>query len=226
MLGSGTVIMALGFLALIILLIAGAKSGRFISLYFIISLLLYLALYMFTSMDYAQRYTIPFIFLLFPMIFMVAALLDGKAMRYVADLLIVFMIVLMVRNVSVSSLTPDYRNANSEFFQIRDYLLSEGISEGYSTYWQSTVSAMVSDGQIETWSINLPESPDRPVFSADNLNMFLQCTDHETRLPSGRRFLLLTNDEAEQLAARLPADHLRFSTDSYKVYIFEPGEEL
>lgn len=76
------------------------------------------------------------------------------------------------------------------------WLLDNGYTEGYASFWDSNVLTELSSGQIECWTVS----------SVQNMSIYpwLQKTSHVDQAPQGRVFVLIGPDDKIADLASLP----------------------
>ena len=108
--------------------------------------------------------------------------------------------------------------------QAAEWLLQNGYTKGFATFWHGAPIAEASDGRIEIWVL------EEPVFSDAwrrlKLNDILQEKRHYSEDPEGPVFVYLYGTETENPPAWANADHLAIRADWGSVYVYENAEEL
>lgn len=107
--------------------------------------------------------------------------------------------------------------------KVSDWLVDNGYSRGFSTFWNSNIFTALSDNRIEMWTI-VPSW--MPEWSELKLYPWLQKKDHLEKLPQGRIFLLLTtHEDAADLPFSLGGREV-YRCNGYTVYEYESAEKL
>ena len=75
-----------------------------------------------------------------------------------------------------------------------EWLVDNGYTVGYATFWNANTLTEASNGQIEMWVL---EDGRRGVWMNMELHDILQSREHYTRDPDGKVFLLVDENEAK-----------------------------
>ncbi len=79
--------------------------------------------------------------------------------------------------------------ANSNYINISNWLVENGYTEGYASFWNSNVLTVLSNGQLEMWSVyNLNDRAVQP---------WLQKKDHVQALPDAERVFVVVGPDDE-----------------------------
>ena len=108
--------------------------------------------------------------------------------------------------------------------QAASWLLENGYTRGYATFWHGAPITEASDGAIEVWVL------EEPVFSDAwrrlGLNEFLQEKRHLSEAPEGPVFVCLFDEEAADPPAWADGAHLAKAAPWGSVYVYESAGEL
>lgn len=121
-----------------------------------------------------------------------------------------------------ATVRDNMQSSDSHYEQTADWLVENGYTEGFATYWNGNVLSEASDGKIEVWALwNLEDS---------QIYRWLQKVSHSTVYPKGKCFVYATSmqvwdqdvdiDFMESIAERsivLPNDD--------RLYLFGSGDE-
>lgn len=128
-------------------------SHFFVITFLLVSLVLHLGVFIFTSSTMVDRYYIPIIIFMLPIIALYFEYMDKKLDQYiVATMLVSCMLIMGVK--SIYSLVQN--DKNEERYEIVEALVSQGYTFGYASYWNSNIMTELSDGRLEManlWSI-------------------------------------------------------------------------
>lgn len=111
----------------------------------------------------------------------------------------------------------------NDYINLTNFLLENGYTQGYASFWSSNVLTEMSSGQIETWTI----------FNVDNnvvVYEFNQKKSHTTVEPSGPCFLIVNalhdgNPEDSWLIEFGDCEKV-YDKDNLSAWIFESPQEL
>ncbi len=99
--------------------------------------------------------------------------------------------------------------------QVADYLVENGLTQGYSSFWSAAVLREMSNGAIETWTI----------YNGTTLHEWLQEKNHTTRQPQKPYFFLydtILSGEREWYTMLCDGSgRLIYQNDSFEIYIYE-----
>ena len=194
-------------------------------LYFYIALIMFLLLYSFTDLMYTNRYNIPILIFLIPII---AIFIDeiNSIHIYKKIGIIAFTIALMLSGAVVYQSRWNW-DATEELRTISDCLQKEGYYSGYATYWNSNVLYELSDSKVDVWcwcdGYYIDELND-----IDSVYHFSQIRNHETERPQGKLFVLLTKEEYEKffLKDMLESEKIIYESDSFVIFGYSSYDEL
>lgn len=79
---------------------------------------------------------------------------------------------------------------NPHLETVCDWLIGQGYTQGYSSFWNGNVLTEWSNGQIEMWVVK--------DFNNMEINQWLQKSSHQ-QPPEGQMFLLTTQEELEKM---------------------------
>lgn len=99
--------------------------------------------------------------------------------------------------------------------RMTDWLVANGFTQGYSSFWSAAVLREMSSGTIETWTI----------YNGTTLHEWLQEKNHTTREPQKPYFFLYDNilsGEREWYTMICDGSgKLIYQDDSFEVYVYE-----
>ena len=113
--------------------------------------------------------------------------------------------------------------STSDLEEVTAYLEDHGVTEGYATFWHANILTELSNGDIEVWTLDETTKTDK-VY----LYTWLQRTEHQTRLPSGKAFVLvpkITNIAAAMAPVCNDANMVLENT-SYKLYVYDDAATI
>lgn len=113
--------------------------------------------------------------------------------------------------------------SKNDYIDVTNFLLEEGYTEGYASFWSSNLLTEMSSGKIETWTL----------FNA-NLNAviyeFNQKKIHAQVEPQGKCFLLInSNEDGNPLDSNLIAYgdcEKVYEKDNLSVWIYKSGKAI
>lgn len=114
---------------------------------------------------------------------------------------------------------------NTELQQIAASLVQDGYTDGYSTFWRGNLVTELADGKIDMRVWDTSDDMD-----ISTVNPFLQLKSHETTVPQGKMFIILSkyfnehNDIA--LATWLQPEDIYWDSKDYLVYGYESYDDL
>lgn len=119
----------------------------------------------------------------------------------------------------------DYTCGEVNYEIAADWLLENGYTQGYATFWNANTLTEASDGKIEMW-----------VLEDGRLNSWmymvqssiLQAKDHLTRDPEGKVFLLVDEEQNKIDSPLMDEDHLigEMVAWSYYIYGYDSADEM
>ena len=184
-------------------------------------------LYCFTSMVHDPRYSLPIIVFAF---FVIAFFLHETKWAFSGKIPLHFIYIISLLIESVFSMVYEqrliYRNwVFDERMEIVDLLAEQGYTKGYASFWEGNIMTELSNGELEIWHWNDPETPN--LKNMKELHKWLQYTSHLETPPDGKVFLLLSDTLHEQFPWKenLSEEYLLHCDEIY-VYGFESYDQM
>lgn len=194
-------------------------ENQLLSFYLLSAIIVFVGLYVFTDLQYADRYNLPILVFSIPVISINLKELEcKKCLKQLGG-------ITFVAVATICSLF-NYReykkiDTTKELREITEYLSDIDIPVGYATFWNANVLTELSDGYIEVYSY-LPGNNINQLFE------WLQLTSHETEKPQGKTFALFKKDEYEGSPLKPFFEKMKptYNTDNYMLYCFESYDSL
>jgi hypothetical protein len=106
-----------------------------------------------------------------------------------------------------------------------EWLVDNGYSKGYATFWNSNILTELSNGKIETWTIM---NDSNQVTETLHPYEWLQASAHDTETPDGKFFFVVSEEEYKNNC--VPAfsgllDHLYYQDGFLRIYGFDSMTE-
>lgn len=166
-----------------------------IAWFFVSAVVCYTGLYTFTDMAISDRYAIPGMVMTIPLLAMFFNEFKCKEIiKYIVSGVFVLGLLMGGALYYRSSITQDN---TYELRQIAKLASEQGITGGYSSFWNGNIITEFSDGQIEMWTI-ATGTGDYTLSEVTDINTiypWLQKTSHATKHPDGKVMLLFTRGE-------------------------------
>lgn len=197
------------------------------ALFTISAFVLFILLYMFTSLSYKNRYNLPIIILSIPMI---AIFFRNIRLKVVINYAAITIFVLLVACSGYVFYKEESKvDITAEFRSIVAALENEEYTEGYSTFWLSNVLTELSNGDIEVWHWKSSGSDGHiAIDSINDTDDWLQPKSHDDTHPEGRLFLLFSTTEwaNNPWIENLSTEHIIYQSDNYIVIGYENYDTL
>ena len=197
------------------------------ALFTMAAFLLFILLYLFTSLSYINRYNLPIIILSIPMI---AILFQNTGLKAVTNYAAITIFVLLITCSGYVFYKEESKiDITAEFRSIVAALQEEDCTEGYSTFWLSNVLTELSNGDIEVWHWKSSDSKGYiSAESIDDTDDWLQPKSHDDTHPEGKLFLLFTTAEWENTpwTEKLSTEDIIYQSDEYIVIGYENYDTL
>lgn len=163
---------------------------KVICVYFIVSLILFSLIILFTDMHYIARHNLPIIVFLYPVLFILSINIENNTIKHALQ---VFCICLaLIQGCYQYYAYGDFVRKGNDRQTVAKYLVENNYTEGYASFWNANVLTELSGGRLEVWNYG-----DSAITSFGDLHPWLQRKDHLVRKPDGRLFVLTTNEEIE-----------------------------
>lgn len=211
-----------------------SNSYFFFSSFYISSILIFFLIYLFTDMDYFDRYNLPIIFLAAPVIAMGLKYLNDYKILFRAIILVTWMVLVIFCGYSYLYRLGVHRG-KTDYQDIADFLTEHGYYKGYSTFWNANILTELSDGAIDVyvWGDHLGEEAGGDV---DRTYTWLQLVKHDTERPEGKVFLLFQNNAirfnmdpkevSRKKLWKLKNERIIFKQGNYTIYGYENYEDM
>ena len=206
-----------------------SKENRFLVLFFISAIVIYLGLYSCTNLIYNPRYNLPIIIFIFPIIMINLKELEvSKKTKKIISFGLLSLCALSSFFVYKSQYQSD---RTYEFRQIINNILPQDYLNGYATFWNANVITELSNGKIEiyTWQDSCDDgSCFSNVKNVNQLFEWLQNKKHLTEKPKGKVFTLYRRNELEhcQWKNNLKDQDIIYQTENYVVYGYDNYEDM
>lgn len=195
------------------------------AIYTVITIVVYILLYLFSDLFYDDRYNLPIIILSIPLMQVAAEQIDKSLPKKCLFLFVMFNIlncVSMYQEKSMLDYTAEYRN-------ISQFLIDEGYSAGYSTFWQGgNMLTELSDGSIDmyVWCDDPGDMALTNISDINQTNKWLQLVEHDSRIPSGKVFVLLSEGQYLNNNWNFKNHDIIYKTDAITILGYENYYEM
>lgn len=195
---------------------AEQNQRRFTVLFAGVSLVLHLFVFIFTTSTMVDRYFIPI-----AIFFLLALAIYMEWEPRVFDRVAVCLI--LGGSLCLAGLKTYYsfvsNDKNETRYEVADYLVSEGYTFGYASYWNSNIMTEVSNGELEManlWSLE----------SLGDFKWSSKMASYEEK--EGKIFLIAANAELYALEEHgiLDNQEIIFENEDYTVIHFDSQEEF
>ena len=220
----GVVTMA-AFVMLAVFGYCGVKAYRgnggqriLVSLFLLVSFGLNLFVFVFTTSTMVPRYYITIWIFALPALCFYLEKEELYFDRLAVGVLLSACLLLATGKTVMSYMTVDKNEARRP---VAEYLLQNGYTFGYATYWNANIITELTDGVVEI--ANVGDGRDLEYFKWSSPMKYYQNGYHK-----GEVFLLLTLEEAAECAdaKALRQGEILYRDDAYIVYGYESAEEL
>lgn len=194
-----------------------SSAIRFCCLFLVAGFCTFFFLYLFTSMPCNARYNIPLVVFCPPLV--VAFFLQRAAQRRWR---IVAVCVLCGLGLSAAFFYHQLRTVDENVGHRKavDFLVSQGYTEGFATFWNADVCTELSNGALELWAW-----PEDNTELTDPLAVHpgLQLISHRTTPPEGRLFVLFSSEEMQSftLPQRLDSSRVLYADSDFTIYGYD-----
>ena len=202
-----------------------SRKERLLLLFFICAVFTNVIFYLFANLP-VPRYLMPAAVMVLPLIPVALRQEDGFGRPWRALLLVCFCFCMLVQSTNYFwyYAFKDKGRVTTDIQEVAGWLQEKGYSDGFATFWNSDILTELSDGAIETWTID-----DDTIESGWNsilLYEWLQLRSHSTEMPDGKVFLMLDDTEVQQSEDTLPLSEEAFSNRKYHVFVFNSARDM
>ena len=173
------------------------------------SYMFFTALYLFTNLEYRDRYNIPIVVFSIPCILLYfKTVIRLPRFKYIPALVMALLII--IRSVGFYEGVAK-TDSTYELRKIVHILSDNGYREGYATFWNANVITELSNGNIEVWNWG---DYTNDFGCIDQVHEWLQLKSHVYEHPDGKVFWVLTEDQNNKMhfTKNLSAGHLIYRT--------------
>ena len=122
----------------------------------------------------------------------------------------------------------DYKMNDVNYEMAADWLVENGYTQGYATYWNANIMSAASDGALDMWVLS---DSTHGLYAGEWRTMGMQRILQEKRKlaedPEGKVFLLVTEAEQAEGSPLLdPAHYVDMIAWSYHVYEYDSAEQM
>lgn len=201
---------------------------KILGLFFTVSVIIFIGLYVFTDMLYVPRHSIPIIVMALPVVG--CFLMEGALVKNLrTGLCVLLCLYVTVCGVRMFYMAPD---TNQEIRTIAAWLTEQGYQEGYATFWNGSVLTELSDDRLRVWVWHdgYPVK-NTTVVCLDQTFKWLQRVSNDYTVPEGKFFILFSRDQAEtysygKLLEKHYKDHVVYESTGYIIYGFENYDDI
>lgn len=192
------------------------NQRRFTVLFTGVSMVLHLFVFIFTTSTMVDRYFIPIaiFFLITTAIYMEW---EARVFDRVAVCLILGGCLCLAGMKTYFSFVTNDKNASR--YEVADFLMEEGYSFGYASYWNSNIMTEISNGELEMANL----------WSLESLGDFKWSSRVSSYEPKeGKIFLIAANEELYELKEHgmLEKEPIIFTNQDYTVLHFDCQEDF
>lgn len=193
---------------------------RFFVRLFYSSFLLNSFVFIFTNSTLVPRYYITTIILLIPLVIFYLEEEKRPLDRFLLVSVLAVCLFAATAKTGLSMMTVD-KNAEKKI--VAGQLAEKGYHFGYATYWNANIVQELSDGAVELANLHLGEDGSLSFFRWSSMRRY-----YEKDYPVGKVFLLLTNEEENELtgSSLLRNGRKAFCTDNYVVYEYAENADF
>lgn len=195
---------------------------RLCCLFFVAGFCVFFFLYIFTSMPCNTRYNIPLV--VFCPVF-VAAFFVQRANRPLCRMAAACALCGLTLSAAIFYLHLRTVDENTGKRQAADFLVSQGYTEGFATFWNADVLTELSNGVLELWAW-----PENGTDLTDPLAVHggLQLISHSTNPPEGPLFVLFSEEEMQSfvLPQKLDPGQIIYENAGYTIYGYPCYEDF
>jgi len=112
----------------------------------------------------------------------------------------------------------DFRIGDADYRKTANYLLENGYTSGFATFWNANVMTEATDGKLEVYTYATWEEPE--------LHEWLQKTEHFEKLPEGKVFVLVDYDESRANPPLAREENFLCETYLGYLYTYDSAQEV
>ena len=191
--------------------------------------IVYFLLYLFTDMLYEDRYALPIIVYVIPVLGFALQRVEAesKDLRTAFWGYLIPVTVIAAFWIAGLGRYPGlfYKDLTTDLKEVTDALVAQGYENGYASYWNGNIVTELSEGRIEmfNWDDHVDDNVD-----VERLYIWMQPVEHARKQAEGKQFILLDTKENLEcpLVGYLSEKNVAFRNGSYVAYGFEDHEAM
>ena len=120
---------------------------------------------------------------------------------------------------AVVTLRSEYHNTPTTIEEAADWLVENGYTQGYTTFWNGNVLTEASDGVLDVYVYNS--------WASSQLYDWLQRRSHFESAPEGKVFVYISEDDYQpDVLPCKQEDHLVWKSHEGSIYAYDSGEQV
>ncbi len=120
---------------------------------------------------------------------------------------------------AVVTLRSEYNNTPTTIEEAADWLVENGYTQGYTTFWNGNVLTEASDGVLDVYVYNS--------WVSTGLYDWLQERTHWETTPQGKVFVYISEDDYQpEVMPCKQEDHLVWQSGEGSIYAYDSGEQV
>lgn len=194
------------------------ENRSFVCRFFLVSFFVNLFVFVFTTSTMVPRYYITTFVFVLPVVCFFFEKEKIFLDKLIIGLLLGGCLFLASGKTVLSYLTADKNETKRD---VAEFLLEEGYSFGYASYWNANIITELTDGEVEIANIGDP-------LRLEYFKWSSPMKYYESGYHTGKVFLLLTAEEASEYAdaPSVQQGEEIYRDEAYVVYVYGSAEEL
>ena len=120
---------------------------------------------------------------------------------------------------AVVTLRSEYNSTPTTIEEAADWLVENGYTQGYTTFWNGNVLTEASDGKLDVYVYNS--------WASSQLYDWLQRRSHFEAAPEGKVFVYISEDDYQpDVLPCKQEDHLVWKSREGSIYAYDSGEQV
>lgn len=193
-----------------------------LSAFFYVSLAVHALLFHFTDMYYTARYNMLTVLQWLPILAFCAQKLEKAFPAAAKAALAVFLAgMLCISAAQYNKLLATHRNGGRQ--AAAGWLLENGCTQGYATFWNANVLTELSNGRLQMLPLGRYGEPTPESMECLEVYDWLRPRDISAALPPGDAFVLLSDEELSRYASVswVASARLAYQADGYAVLLLQ-----
>lgn len=201
------------------------KTESFVLEYVAVAYIVLLMVYLFTDLEYQDRYQFTFGILLLIYPFVIVRNVAWNSHSSLKTVAILSIVALFFIRAVICYDHFNKQDTTTEYREIAEKLVAEGYTNGYASYWNGNILTELTDDKVDVYTYTWPGNLYFETEEFDDIYPWLQKKAHFASKPEGKMFILLNEDEMDKFSFAKKLTKSDYDYNDYHLYLFDSYED-